>query len=558
MTWRTLQLNNLGVIAEAELDFSTGFTAITGETGAGKTMLITALELLRGQRADPQAVRHGSERAQVQAAVEVDQRTEHVTELITDAGGRIDDSEVILGRVIVAAGRSRALVGGSTVPASLLAEVTDELVAVHGQADQQRLVQPNQQRQALDRFAAEAVLELLTEYRPKFDRLRFVVKQVAELQQNAAERQRELEVLKHGLEEIAAADPDDGEDEQLKLEENRLAHAESLAAAAFKAFSLLADSPNSAELQLTDAIAGLDHVAGHDPQLDNLAGRIRSAAIELADVASDLSSYSNNVELDPGRLAEVQERRNQLSSLLRRYGPTAADLAGWAERATNRVAELSGDDDTIDSLLLEQQQLEQQLGDLARRLTALRRQAADQLAISLRPEFAAMSMSSATMVIDVRPVDLGPHGGDEIEFLFSANSGSTAQPLSKSASGGELSRIMLALEVVLADRGSVPTLVFDEVDAGIGGKTAIEVGRRLRALSTNAQVIAVTHLPQVAAFAHEQFVVTKSDDGTVTDSSVSKLATSERVDELARMLGGVADSEAAQAHARELLELADQ
>ncbi|MFT4188997.1 MAG: DNA repair protein RecN [Aeromicrobium sp.] len=555
--WRHLELRSLGVIEHAELPLDEGFTVITGETGAGKTMVVTALGLLRGERSDAGLVRHGADQARVQAVIEVTGR-ETVAEQVEDAGGAVDDGELVIGRSISAAGRSRAFAGGTTVPASVLSALADELVAVHGQSDQHRLTKAAQQRQALDSFAGDAVATLLADYAPGHARLRQIEATLHDLVTHAQERARELDELRHGLDEIAAVEPVAGEDEQLKAEQARLAHAESLVRAAQTAHEAVAGEHGAAARDtLTAAVAALDEAAGHDTALDELAGRAREVSILTDELAADLSAYASGVDLDPARLAVVQERIAALTAVQRKYGPSLDDVLAWQEQAARRVGELDVGDEQAAALRIEADALRAELAELAGRLREARAEAGERLAGLVGEELTELSMRSARLTVEVRPCEeLGPDGADEVEFLFAANSGAGPRPLAKGASGGELSRLMLSLEVVLAGRSTVPTLVFDEVDAGIGGKAAVEVGRRLRRLAGGSQVLAVTHLPQVAAFAHQHFRVLKDDDGNVTSSSVVRLAGEDRVDELARMLAGVEESSAARQHARELLELA--
>jgi DNA repair protein RecN (Recombination protein N) len=559
--WHHLTLSSLGVIDSAELELGEGFTVITGETGAGKTMVVTALGLLRGDRADLGLVRTGDDQARVEASIAVPEGT-GVADAITEAGGRLDDGVVVLGRSLSSQGRSRAFAGGATVPAALLAEVTDELVAVHGQSDQHRLLRASAQRHALDTFAGEPLSTVMGEYAPTFGRLRAVENRLDELRAHAQERARELDLLQHGLEEIASVEPRQSEDDELKTEEGRLAHAETLVSAALGAHEAVSgdiDDAGSARTQVAGAVAGLDDAAGHDPGLDQLASRLREIGILLDEAATDLSAYATSVDLDPARLATVQDRIAALTGLQRKYGPSLDDVLTWQQKAVARLDELGSDDDTISELETERDRLRPEVQRLAEQLGELRREAGARLSDLVDVELAQLSMPSAHLEVRVdTPADAspGPYGLDDVELLFAANNGAAPRPLAKGASGGELSRLMLALEVVLADRTTVPTLVFDEVDAGIGGKAAVEVGRRLARLAENAQVLAVTHLPQVAAFAHHHFRVIKDDDGVVTSSSVTRLTGDERVDELARMLAGQEDSDAAQAHARELLELA--
>jgi len=559
--WHHLQLTALGVIDSAELELGEGFTVITGETGAGKTMVVTALGLLRGERADLGLVRRGTDQARIEATIGLPEGST-VGERVEEAGGQIEDQSLVIGRVLSAQGRSRAIAGGATVPAGLLAEITDELVAVHGQSDQHRLLRAAEQRAALDRFAGDELAAVMAEYTPVHARWRETHRQLEELRTQAQERARELDLLRFGLDEVAAVEPVAGEDESLKAEEDRLAHAEGLALGAERARLLLAadteDSGEAARGRVAEAVAALHEAAGHDAELDALATRAQELMILLDEVAADLSTYSAGIDLDPARLATVQERRAQIIALQRKYGPGLDDVLAWAQKGAARLAELDHDDERLEQLAAERDRLEPEVHRLADRLTELRTAAGERLSGLVDAELAQLSMPHAHLeprVTRGETATPGPHGLDDVELLFSANRGMDPRPLSKGASGGELSRLMLALEVVLSDQSTIPTLVFDEVDAGIGGKAAVEVGRRLARLARHAQVIAVTHLPQVAAFAHHHFVVDKSD-GTVTRSSVVRLQDEQRVDELARMLAGQDDSASAQAHARELLDLA--
>ena len=556
MAWESLSLQNLGVIDSAELELGPGFSVITGETGAGKTMVVTALGLLRGARADSGLVRSGTAQARVEAIVAVPDGSS-VVDLVDNAGGSIDDGVVILSRAVSAQGRSRAFVGGAAAPAAVLSSITDELVAVHGQSDQFRLLRPAEQLTALDAFGGDAVASALDHYRPVHERLRSVETRLADLTLNQQERARELDELRHGLAEISAVEPQPAEDEALRSEEGRLAHAEALVQAAQAAHEALAGESGAGRDAVAGAVVALQEAAGHDPALDALSERVRGFAVELDDVATELSSYATGIDADPARLAGVQSRIAALTGLKRKYGPTLDDVLQFAEKAAVRIGDLDLDDEAIAGLEQERRDLLEQVTQLASDVHRARTDAAARLEALIGDELTQLAMPSARMTVVVEATGhLGRDGSDDVEFLFAANSGMDPRPLAKGASGGELSRVMLALEVVLADRTTVPTLVFDEVDAGIGGKAAVEVGRRLARLADTAQVLAVTHLPQVAAFADAHFRVLKDDDGNVTSSTVVRLDDDERVDELARMLAGQEDSAAAQAHARELLELA--
>jgi DNA repair protein RecN (Recombination protein N) len=562
-----VRINGLGVIDDAVLELSAGFTALTGETGAGKTMVVTALDLLFGGRADPSRVRPGAERLAVEGRLRV---SPQVAREVEYAGGDLDDdgTVLVLSRSVSAEGRSRAFAGGRSVPVSVLQLLADDLVAVHGQADQQQLLKPGRQRDALDRFAGSELAVVLADYRRVFARHRAVRDELESLRLAERERAAEAETLRRGLAEIEASSPAAGEDAALLAEDERLSNADALHAAASTAHEALTGDPAAASTGGPDAVTllgaagrALEAVRSHDPALAGLADRLSEAAYLVSDVAAELASYTESLDSDPARLAAVQERRAALGRLVRAYGGAGGDVAGvldWAKQASSRLAELEGADDKITSLAAEEASLWSQVTSLAQQLTALRSAAAARFASAVTAELTELAMPYASLTAVVTELDSpGPHGADDVEIRLAAHPGAPPLPLHKGASGGELSRVMLAIEVVFAGADPVPTFVFDEVDAGVGGKAAVEVGRRLARLARSAQVIAVTHLPQVAAFADNHLVVEKSGDGLVTESGVMRLDQAGRVRELSRMLAGLEDSEFGHAHAEELLAMAE-
>jgi DNA repair protein RecN (Recombination protein N) len=561
-----VRITGLGVIDDAVLDLSAGFTALTGETGAGKTMVVTALGLLFGGRADPARVRPGAPRAAVEGRLQV---APEVAREVEDAGGDLDEdgTVLVLSRSVSAEGRSRAVAGGRSVPVSLLQVLADDLVAVHGQSDQQQLLRPGRQREALDRFGGPGLAALLADYRRVYARHQAVRAELDELTRAARERAAEADQLRLGLTEIEQVNPVEGEDAALLTEDERLSNADALHAAAAAAHEALAGEVASSAVDSADVLTllglaghALDPVRSIDPALEGLAGRLSEAAYLLSDVAADLASYAETLDSDPARLAAVQERRAALNRLIRSYGGPSGDIAGvldWSKQAAARLAELEGDTDKLPALAAEEAELATQVGSLAADLTALRAQAADRFAVEVTAELTELAMPHASLTAALTELDEpGPHGADDVEIRLAAHPGAPPLPLNKGASGGELSRVMLAIEVVFAGADPVPTFVFDEVDAGVGGRAAVEIGRRLARLARSSQVIVVTHLPQVAAFADNHLVVQKSNDGLVTASGVTRLDQPARIRELSRMLGGLEDSEYGQAHAEELLDLA--
>ncbi|MCC0098936.1 DNA repair protein RecN [Streptomyces flavotricini] len=565
-----MRIRSLGVIDDAVVELSPGFTAVTGETGAGKTMVVTSLGLLLGGRADPALVRIGAKAAVVEGRIVLRPGAPAALRA-EEAGAELDDGALLISRTVSAEGRSRAHVGGRSVPVGLLGELADDLVAVHGQTDQQGLLRPARQRQALDRYAGDAVAVPLEKYGSAYRRLRAVAVELDEITTRARERAQEADLLRFGLEEIAAVEPLAGEDAELAAEAERLGHAESLASAAQIAHAALAGDVEDPEgVDANTLVAGahraLDAVRSHDPALGALAERIGELGILLADVAGELAGYADDLDADPLRLAAVEERRAALTQLTRKYGDSIDSVLEWAERGAARLLELDGDDERITELTAERDGLRAELSLLAQALTDARVEAATRFASAVTQELASLAMPHARVTIDIRqvedpegvevdgrPVAYGPSGTDEVELLLAPHPGAQPRPIAKGASGGELSRVMLAVEVVFAGSDPVPTYLFDEVDAGVGGKAAVEVGRRLAKLAKSAQVVVVTHLPQVAAFADRQLLVEKTNDGSVTRSGVKVLEGEDRVRELSRMLAGHEDSVSARAHAEELL-----
>ncbi|WP_405747661.1 DNA repair protein RecN [Streptomyces sp. NBC_01525] len=571
-----MRIRSLGVIDDAVVELSPGFTAVTGETGAGKTMVVTSLGLLLGGRADPALVRIGAKAAVVEGRLTMDADAPAAVRA-QEAGAELDDGALLVSRTVSAEGRSRAHVGGRSVPVGLLGELADELVAVHGQTDQQGLLRPARQREALDRYAGAAVAAPLARYTTAHRRLRAAATELEALTTRARERAQEADLLRFGLDEIAAVEPQPGEDTALAEEAERLGHAEALAGAAGAAHAALAGHVEDPEgVDAAALVAGaqraLDAVRGHDPQLSALAERVGEIGILMADVAGDLAGYADGLDADPLRLAAVEERRAALTHLTRKYGEDIDAVLVWSQESAARLDELDGDDDRIGELTAERDALRSELGALAQELTAARTAAAGRFAEDVTAELAELAMPHARVSVDIRQTEAaeesdgievggqsvayGPSGADEVELLLAPHPGAPPRPISKGASGGELSRVMLAVEVVFAGSDPVPTYLFDEVDAGVGGKAAVEVGRRLARLAQSAQVVVVTHLPQVAAFADRQLLVAKTHDGSVTRSGVTVLEGEERIRELSRMLAGQEDSETARAHAEELLETA--
>ena len=551
-----LRLTSLGVIGSAEIEPAAGLTAVTGETGAGKTMIVTGLGLLLGGRADAGAVRHGADRAQVEG---VFTGLGPVAGRLDELGAETDDGELIVTRRVRSTGGSRAWLGGVPVPLAVLAPITGELATIHGQSEQIRLGTPERQREVLDAAGGPELARVLARYRVDFEERRRVVAELDERTRHARERAQEHDMLALGLEEIASVDPQPGEDARLAAQAERLQGLDDLRVLAASAGHALSgaddgddDDPGALGL-IGRARTQVHRMADTDAQAGPLAAQLDQLAALVQDAAVDLAGYLADLDADPALLETVTGRRAALAGLTRKYGADVDGVLAWARDAAERLRDLSGDDERIEQLCARRAELDAALAERAGRIHALRAAAAERLMRDAGAELAALAMPNARLLLELEPLpEPGPYGADQVRLLFSANPGQSPAPLSRVASGGELSRVRLALEVVLAGGEEGHTFVFDEVDAGIGGQVALEVGRRLKRLAAHAQVIVVTHLAQVAAFADSHLVVTKSTDGRVTSSDVRRVEGAEREAEIARLMAGTA-SEVALRHARELL-----
>lgn len=562
-----ISISNLGVITKATLPLGPGLTVVTGETGAGKTMVVTALSLLLGRRADAGAVRNGASHALAEAVIHLDP-DHHVLEAAVHAGAFVEEvgskSELILTRSLSQQGRSKATVGGRSAPVGLLAEIGQELVAVHGQSDQIRLKEASAQRDALDRFAGSGLARTLSSYQRNYRQWRAASKELNSLKQDSRDRVREAENLRLALDEIDTLDPQPGEDLRLRESSMKLGNVESLRSASLQARGIIdsEDFETPGVTTLVESARGiLAQSSDDDPTLVAFADRAAELGILAAELSSDLASYVSSLDEEgPERLAEIESRRADLGKLLRKYAPTIDEVLAWADSSRQRLEQLGTDDSRIDELETEVVALEQRVASLAVELTEARRKAAAKLSKRVSDELTALAMPDAKLVIELLELEEpGAHGQDQISMLLAPHAGSTPRPLGKGASGGELSRVMLAIEVVLAAVDPVPTFIFDEVDSGVGGKAAVSIGERLAMLARHVQVIVVTHLPQVAAYADRHIRVIKTSNSKAADgagftaSDVITLDEEARVRELARMLAGQEDSGTAQAHAEELL-----
>ncbi|GAB4005078.1 DNA repair protein RecN [Glycomyces albus] len=554
-----LRIQNLGVIADATLPLDSGLTCITGETGAGKTMVVAGLGLLFGGRASRAPI---GEKTLVEGRLLVGDDALELRERAVEAGAELEDGELLLSRTVSSEGRSKAWVGGRAAPVGVLAELGELTVSVHGQSDQMRLLQPSEQRAALDRFAGADHGKLLDAFRAVHSELGECSAELARLRTSAREMAREADMLRLGLEEITAVDPQEGEDADLAGEARRLENAETLRQAAVTAHTAITGDPSTGDGGATDSIGAaaraLEHEAAADAKVGEFAERLSEAATLLSEAAVDLSGYLDELDADPARLEEIYQRQAALKTLFRKYAEDLPGVLAWAEKARNRLGELDVSDERVSELEARESDLLQRAGDLAAQLRASRKSAAERFSEAVSNELGGLAMPHAQVTASVEPRPAGKggvdlvvdttvsgateDGADEVELLLRPHPGSRPAALHKGASGGELSRVMLAIEVVFAEIGGPPVLVFDEVDAGVGGRAAVEIGRCLAKLARRYQVLVVTHLPQVAAFADRHLVVSKDTSGAVTVSGVRVVDDAERARELARMLAGMPDS----------------
>jgi DNA repair protein RecN (Recombination protein N) len=573
-----MRIQGLGVIEDALLELHPGFTVVTGETGAGKTMVVSGLHLLSGGRSEASKVRNGSGKAVVEGRFE-GIRAEQARKIIVEAGADADeDGSVIALRSVSADGRSRAHLGGRSVPVGVLAELSEQLLAVHGQNDQLRLLRPAEQREVLDRFAAEAVAGPLHGYREIRDEWLSVVSELTGRLNRSRELAQQADLLRHGLGEITAVDPQAGEDAELAEQIKRLAAADELRTAASAAQAAVTgaadgdpDQPGALGL-VGEARRRL--ATAEDPMLRDLEPRLAEAAVLLSDAGAELSAYLDGLDADPERLEQVLARQAELKKLTRKYAADVDGVLAWAAEAEARLSTMDTSEEALAELAGRRDELALRLAERASVLSTARTDAAAKLAAAVTAELSGLAMAQAEIEVTVqrRPaepadphalevdgalVHAGGDGIDDVELLLRAHAAAPPLPVHKAASGGELSRVMLAIEVVLAHADTVQTLVFDEVDAGVGGRAAVEVGRRLARLARSHQVLVVTHLPQVAAFADRHLVVDKGTAQGVTRSGVRTVKQSERVRELARMLAGMEGTKTGRAHAEELLAVAE-
>ena len=558
-----LSIRDFVIVDQLELEFRRGFTALTGETGAGKSILIDALALALGERADALQIRSGAERADVSAEFDIT-AVAGLRQWLQEQALEGDVGTLLLRRVVDRNGRSRAFINGHAATLAQLREAGEALVDIHGQHAHQSLLRADAQRQLLDGHAglAATAAEVSAAYREWQN----LAQARIEYETHAAIRNAEREQLSWQVDDLKALAPVAGEWEQLQSEHTRLSHAASLIDGARSAMEALTESDGATVASLSAVISKLSALSGYDAKLDPIIELLSSAEVQLQEAAHGLRNYADRVDLDPSRLSEVEQRVESLHGASRKFRQRPENLPDFAEKLAARLSELEVSSD-IELLSRREQAAHSAYQAVASNLTTGRRKAATKLSKEVTAAMKELAMAGARFEVSLRPVPDGSSGGDEqVEFLVAANAGSELRPLAKVASGGELSRISLSIQVITSKAAAVPTLIFDEVDAGIGGGVAEVVGRKLRALGDERQVLCVTHLPQVAAQAGEQWSVRKGSDkmsgrqkkgdaALATHSRVEVLDRDGRIEEVARMLGGVEITATTRRHASEMLGL---
>ena len=567
---RELNIRGLGVIEEATLNLEPGFTVITGETGAGKTMVVTALSLLMGGRADVSAIRHGSDKASLSARLIPN---ENAVELAQELGGDIEEGELLITRTLSRDGKNRAVLGGAPTTLNALSDLGEELIALHAQSSTFRLLKGSRQREIIDLFGGSELSKELVKYQKLFKEYRSVIAEIEKIFSLNQARESEIKRINEFLLNFNKVKPILNEGKSLRERADQLENVDSFTNGLQQANLSLGEDESSALVQISKAKRAIEAIPANSKEIDDLKIEISQLQILVNELTRSISSQLDSLESNPQELEKINLRRSELSALFRKfavdqYEDPAAELIARADADTKLLHQLQDGDGAVAELEKQKAVIAEDLGKSAKKLTTLRKSVAEKLSVESSNEIKALAMPNAKLIIEISPTSselsvlfegellpCAPFGSDDATFLLVPHPGAPALPIQKGASGGELSRVMLAIELVLAQAGSVPTYLFDEVDAGVGGKAAVEVGRRLALLARHAQVLVVTHLPQVAAWADQHFAILKSSSESVTSSDIKLLTSGERVSEIARMMTGLSDSTSAQEHAGELLDL---
>lgn len=555
-----INISNLGIIKSATLPLTRGLTVITGETGAGKTMVLSALNLLLGKRGNNRMIYKDAQALSVEGCWNLTDSC-HSSE-IEDTGAVIEDGQLYINRTIKDDGKSRCVIGGKTTPPSILSNIAGKLVNIHGQSDQIRLRNNNAQREALDKYAGDTLQKELAKYTKLFKEWKRQKDYIEDVTKNASQRKREISSLKTFINDFDKVSPTENQDVELTQQIDALSNIDTIRINSNEALEALMPSNDelvSVSEQLSSAIRSLSQISAYDPELEGIHEKAESLADEIDELTSSLESFINNLDEDAlEQLHSAQEQEIEIKILVRKYGNSLQEVIEQRDRVEQELEELESHNQPLEDLNDALDKAYEKMIASAAKLTEIREKAARKMEKAVNKELEGLSMSGSKLVIGISSVKPSATGQDEVELLLLANGSSLPNPIAKSASGGELSRIMLALEVVLADPKSTGTFVFDEVDSGVGGETAIEIGKRLALLAKEAQVIVVTHLPQVAAYGDNHLKVLKTVSKDTTETTVAQLSKGERVDEITRMLSGMSDSETGKAHAAELIGFAEE
>ena len=547
-----LTVDNLAIIDRAELKLGPGFTALTGETGGGKSLLIDAVELALGGRADTEQVRSGAHRATVDLTLDLSGRPDLIGQCVS-LGVPIEDGLLVIRREVLAEGKSQCRVGGRAVPVAALKALGAYLVDLHGQHDHQSLLDPGRHLGYLDGWIGEPAVDAVQAVATQFEAVQFITRKLNTLRHGRRELEQRIDLLRYQLNEIDEAAPLLGETEELEAQLERLRHSERLVTAATEAITELVDDERSAYDRAAIAVKALDAVVRHDPDLEPPLEVLRDAVVQLQEAAHTLRSYAEGLDSDPKRLDAIEERLETLRRLRRKYGDDEGAVLSYTAGARSELESLTFGADDEEALAAQLSEREAALDLAARDLTLLRREQAVAFAQLVQDGLRELAMDRSVFEVAFNSAAVDATGADRVEFFFSANAGELPRPLAKIISGGELSRVMLAIKSVYAGKAGVPTLVFDEVDAGLSGRAAVAVARKLEALAKHYQVLVISHLPQIASRAQRHFRIEKHERDGRAVTEVVELDAKEREEEIARMLAGDAITEAALVNAREML-----
>ncbi len=550
-----LYVKDFAVIDSLDLEFGPGLNILTGETGSGKSVIVEAINVALGERADMDAIRSGCDRSIVEAVLDVSDLDAEGLAALDEAGLTPEDGRIIVSRELHRAGKSQCRINGRPSTVSVLKEITDRVVDIHGQHDHQSLLRAERHLGMLDEWCGESAFAERAFVAEAYARLRSLQAELRQLESDQRERARTIDLYQFQAEEIAAANLQTGEDEELTADRTRLANAEKLHAAASVAFEAIGDRAQDvcALDKLSEAADALQDLADVDPQLQPVLEGLQSALYQVEDASRELRSYRDAVEFSPERLEAVEERLDLLRTLKRKYGETVEEIVEYGQEIERKLDALMHSEERTEELVAEIERAEVEAMDHARRLSDIRRAGGSDFAARIVRELENLSMPSAVLEVSQQERELDSTGIDKVEFLISANPGEPVKPLAKIASGGEMSRIMLAIKSVIASTDRLPTLIFDEIDVGVGGRTAEVIADKLQCLAGNSQVLCITHLPQIASRQADHFQIEKQMCEGRTVVRVRRLTDEERVDELARMLGGASPTETAVTHAREML-----